>query len=716
MLKSKQLRTRSLSHTWSAWLSRLGPFAVAVLALTLGDSAMAGPGMGGGGMGGMGGGGAGGGPGAGKDKKDGPAEAAPKDKKALQPIDPVPAQPRGLRRLQLFELHGYMRTRGDYFHRMDMGLGDGLITGDPNETIDIDNKFKPPPATQAETTSDGTLRTSDADCIQGVVANGLSVNKAQTRCGRRNGHASANMRLRLEPTLHITDMVRVHSQIDLLDNVVLGSTPDSFRGDNPWAPLDIYTRTQMPPSDGSNSFSDSITVKRAYGEIQFGWGLNLKFGRMPHHWGMGVVANDGRGYYRGERGDITRMLDMDYGDSVDSVRLGVDFGKDRRRTHRLEASWDWASSGPTTAQILGPTWASANNVGQDFSVEKFDNVYQWRLSIERRDDPDMLRRKLALGSPVVNYGVIAWLRYQNLDRVTGAPGLGDGLGTHATWADASSDDGLGRYGEALGNGDVDANGDDAHQNYTNLLVHRKALVVTPDLWLRVNWRTLRVEFEVAGVFGRFNQRDLAESPAEDNLVLEDVGDSQLQPNTIAQVGYALEFKYGLFKDRFHLGFDQGFASGDDAGGTNRNAQSPLGIDGNRYHTAFRFNPAYMQDLLLFREVLGTASNAAYFRPWAAFYFLQNNVSGRLDIQYALAQKTQSTFGNKYSWGLEIDGAVRYHDTHEPIFVQLQYGVLFPFGAFDRPPTLYPQSGDNVVPNGGDAKAVQTVQAMVGIKF
>ncbi|HFE45399.1 MAG TPA: TIGR04551 family protein [Nannocystis exedens] len=714
MLKSKQLRTRSLPHTWSAWLSRLGPCALALLVLTLGDSAMAGPGMG---MGGMGAGGAGGGPGAGgQDKKDGPAEAAPKDKKALQPIDPVPAQPRGLRRLQLFELHGNMRTRGDYFHRMDMGLGDGLITGDPNETIDIDNKFKPPPATQAETTSDGTLRTSDADCIQGVTANGLSASKAQTRCSRRNGHASANMRLRLEPTLHITDMVRVHSQIDLLDNIVLGSTPDSFRGDNPWAPLDIYTRTQMPPSNGSNSFSDSITVKQAYGEIQFGWGLNLKFGRMPHQWGMGIVANDGRGYYRGERGDITRMLDMDYGDSVDSVRLGIDFGKDRRRTHRLVASWDWASSGPTTSQILGPTWASGNNVGQDFSIEKFDNVYQWRLSIERRDDPDMLRRKLALGSPVVNYGLVAWLRYQNLDRVTGAPGLGDGLGTNATWAEANSDDGLGRHGEALGNGDIDAQGDDAHQNYTNLLVHRKALVVTPDLWLRVNWRTLRVELEVAGVFGRFNQRDLSESPAEDNLVLEEIGDNQLQPNTIAQVGYALEFKYGLFKDRFHLGLDQGFASGDDTGGTNRNAQSPLGIDANRYRTAFRFNPAYMQDLLLFREVLGTASNAAYFRPWAAFYFLQNNMSGRLDIQYALAQKTQSTFGNKYSWGLEIDGAVRYHDTREPIFVQLQYGVLFPFGAFDRPPTLYPQNGNNVVPNGGDAKAVQTVQAMVGIKF
>src|SRR5690606_22145995 len=105
---------------------------------------------------------------------------------------------------------------------------------------------------------------------------------------------------------------------------------------------------------------------------------------------------------------------------------------------------------------------------------------------------------------------------------------------------------------------------------------------------------------------------------------------------IAQVGYALEVKYGVFKDRFHLGLDHGFASGDDAGGVNRSALSPLGVGGSGELTGFRFNPAYIQDLLLFRELLGTASNAIYFKPWAAFYFLQNNFSARLDVEYALA--------------------------------------------------------------------------------
>ena len=53
---------------------------------------------------------------------DGPAEEAPKDKEALRPIEPVPATPRRLRRLELFDLNGYMRMRGDYFHRLGLGL------------------------------------------------------------------------------------------------------------------------------------------------------------------------------------------------------------------------------------------------------------------------------------------------------------------------------------------------------------------------------------------------------------------------------------------------------------------------------------------------------------------------------------------------------------------------------------------------------------------
>lgn len=658
-----------------------------------------------------------GGPGQRKDKKEGPAEEAPKDKEALRPIVPVPAQPERLRRIQLFELHGYMRMRGDYFHRLDLGLAQPNTASDPQ----TNNKFFRPPAETPELGSAGGVTANDANCLNRLDTQGVAADKANRRCDRRNGFASANMRLRLEPTLHVTDTIRVHAQIDALDNLVMGSTPDSYGWDNPYAPINIYTRTQTPPTAGINSFRDSIVVKRAWGQIRFGWGLDLRFGRMPQQWGLGIVANDGNGYYRGDTDDIIQMTDVDYGDSVDSVRFAFDFGKDRRKAHRVGFSWDWAASGPTTAQLLGPEWDSGGRVGQDFSAEKFDNVYQWSLSLERRDQPEMLRRKLSLGTAVVNYGLMNWLRYQDVDAAIGAPGLGDGLGTNPAYAEDSflpedEDGNTGSPGDPLGNGDRDSDGRNGLQRYANVLVHRRAIIYTPDLWFRVNWRTLRIELEAAAQIGRFHHRDL-EADIYDGGdpvgELERIDANELQRTRIQSFGYALEFKYGFFQDRFHIGLDQGFAMGDSTPSQAQNPQDPLLSNNNDGDVqAFRFNPAYTRDMLLFRELLGTITNAAYFKAWAAFYFLDRNFSARLDIGYALAHKKASTYGNKRSWGLELDGALRYHDREDPIFFQVQYGVMFPFGAFDRPSSLY---GSNI-PNGGDAKAAQTVQGQVGIKF
>ena len=613
-------------------------------------------------------------PGGRKDKKEGPAEEADKDKQALRPIEEVPATPERRRKIALFDLHGYFRFRGDYFHRLNLGLQDRL--DDADFTV-AQNKYFRPPVEQAEvrtnTGAEDTLVPNDTRCINRLIDRGVSSQRSITRCNRRNGFPSANLRLRLEPTLHITDTVMVHSQVDLLDNVVLGSTPDSYVYGSPDAPIDLYSRSQVPPQAGVNSIDDSILVKRAWGHIRFGFGLDLQFGRMPWSWGMGMVANHGNGYYRGYKSDIIQHLDRDYGDSVDSVRLAFDFGKDRRRSHTVALSWDWASSGPTTAQLFGDAYASGRLVGQTISAEKFDNVYQWSASVERRDDPEMLQRKLSLGTPVINYGLMNWFRYQDVDTVAGfeTPLL---FGT----------------------------------DYGAYLVPRRAFVATPDLWLRVNWRTLRIELEAAGNFGKYHVRDLAEDITDPDTFFQTVTSADLQRKTIANFGYAFEFKYGFFKDRFHIGLDQGFAMGDD--GTSQyapDARAPLPLnDANNTLSAFRFNPAYNVDMLLFREILGTVSNAAYFKPWASFYFF-DHFSARVDVEYALAARKASTLGNKYSYGVELDGALRYHDAREPIFFQVQYGVMFPLPGFNR-----------INPDGTreNARAVQSIQGQLGIRF
>lgn len=677
-----------------------------------------------GGMGGMGGGGMGGGgmpqtpTGGGKDdKKEGPAEAAPKDKGALAPVTPVPAQPEGRRRLQLFELHGNLRMRSDFFHRLDLGL---LFADDDPEGRA--HKFFIPPAEMPEQTQSGALVTNDAGCRAQLTAQGVSPVRQIRRCGKRRGFGGANMRLRLSPTIHVTDTVKVHAQVDLLDNLVLGSTPDSFTGENPWAPIDLFTRSQYPQLAGVNSFNDSITVKRGWGEIGFGFGMKLEFGRMPNHWGLGIVQNDGNGYDRQQKADIIRMVDTDYGDSVDTVRLSFDFGADKRQAITLGVSYDWASSGPTTAQLLGPQWQSGNLVAQTLSAELYDNVHQFSLWVERHDDASMLQRKIASGNPVVNYGLKTWMRWQTIGREIGTPGLGDGLGINPSIypddpnADVGDPDGLSHAGVPLGNGMLDKDGNDGVQNYSASLVHRRGWILTPDLWLRINWRTMRIETEAAMIVGNFKHRDLTVGRTDDNFDIDSaIAD---QSTRIMQLGYALEFKYGLFKDRFHIGVDHGVATGDGSPPNQYQYQSPLPNSGGDYaaFNTFRFNPAYVQDLLLFKELLGTVANAGYVKPWAAFYFFQDNFSARLDVEFAGAMNKRGTLaGDRSLWGLELAGAVRYHDADEPIFFQLQYGAMFPFGAWNAVRTGLDANGNEAFRR-DDTRAAQTIQAQLGVRF
>src|SRR5262249_2637025 len=125
------------------------------------------------------------------------------------------------------------------------------------------------------------------------------------RC-ENNTQAGANMRFRLNPELHISDNLRILSQIDLLDNIVLGSTPDGYAnvpGNNQYnvvsrggySPLGAFASTQWAPSAGQNSLTDSVSVKRVWGEYRTPIGL-LRFGRMPSHWGLGMFVNGGDGH------------------------------------------------------------------------------------------------------------------------------------------------------------------------------------------------------------------------------------------------------------------------------------------------------------------------------------------------------------------------------------------------------------------------------------
>jgi hypothetical protein len=122
-------------------------------------------------------------------------------------------------------------------------------------------------------------------------------------------------RLRLMPSLQFGKQVRLNFQIDALDDVL-------------WGDNNGLSTAPLFATDGSNQnylgggVGDSVTIRRAWVQFPVPVGL-MRVGRMPSHWGMGLLANGGgTGWMdpespKGEpqRRILDNFFDDDFGDN-----------------------------------------------------------------------------------------------------------------------------------------------------------------------------------------------------------------------------------------------------------------------------------------------------------------------------------------------------------------------------------------------------------------
>src|SRR6185437_3658463 len=284
---------------------------------------------------------------------------------------------------------------------------------------------------------------------------------APTAC-TDNTQAGANMRFRINPELHISDNLRVMAQIDMLDNLVLGSTPEGYyntptgvgyqaaaRGG--YTPLGAFSTTQWAPTAGVNSTQNSITVKRAWGEFMTPVGM-LRFGRMPSHWGLGMVANSGDGYDSDWQSTADRIMFITGIKSLDLYFAGM---------------WDFANEG-----LASNTFSQQQ--GQPYDLGQLDDVNQFGLVAVRRRDPELQRLDLAHGLPVFNGGMYFIYRNQVLAQDQGGSA-----------SSATTNPSLGQTSD----------------NYSSGLSRRGAWAVIPDLWLQFLYKKFRFEAEGAMIYG-----------------------------------------------------------------------------------------------------------------------------------------------------------------------------------------------------------------------
>jgi len=593
-------------------------------------------------------------PGQGAEKEEGPAEEAPEENRPsdLEPLSGYAEQ--GKRRMQIFELDGYLRLRSDFMHQFFLGQSYvPMITGIPN----INYGLPPFPV--------------PLDCPRpgGMVM----VPTTPSNCGSKNV-GGANLRFRLEPTLNVTDQVRIHAQIDVLDNTILGSTPDSLAGIQGFntppatsmggmpvsptalpgvAPSGFVSQTQDPPEVGQNGFTSSIRAKRAWAEIDTEFG-SIYFGRMAWNWGRGLFYNDGS------------CADCDVGTTVDRVMaMTTVYG------HQLKFAWDLGAQGDTTQQLsLGRLDPS----GYPYDLSQNDDVLELMASVARIENPVDLRERVDRGDVVVNYGLQLVYRNQgNIDAVpTQTPGTSP-YGPQPLMPD--------QIPSSLAYG---------------------AISFTPDVWFKLYYKALTIEAEGIAILGRIQHPGAL---SQDNQELK-----------LAQAGWVVASELRLFHDSFFVGFEVGGATGDQANDPGqylnyrwRFVQQP---HGDNAMNDFHFSPDYHVDEIFFRHILGTVTNATYFKPQAAYWFDLGRTRA-IGINggaiFSMSQVQVSTPGDSLLYGLETDVSAGYRNTAEGFYAGVTWGVFWPLAALDRPLATWGQDAAN-------ASAAQILRVTMGVRF
>jgi uncharacterized protein (TIGR04551 family) len=532
--------------------------------------------------------------------------ASVQDAEAAREVDL--AQLQGLARtVNLVDWHGYFRLRGDLFNGADLGRG-----------TDPSGRSMFPKG-------------------QGGDALG-----------------AGNLRLRLNPTLRLSDDIVVKAQFDVLDNSTFGGSPllePSF---------DAATGARML---SSRIAADTVRVKRLWAEVETPLG-QLAFGRMPLHFGEGMLYNDGN------------CFDCDYGNTFDRVQLKV--GPFARHVVTLAA--DALSDGATSA--TDASLSAWSHYGAPVDTQQLDDAYRLSVAVTRSVAASELRRRLDAGETVLQYGALGAYRTQ-----------------HSTMVAAEQ---LPAGGPA-----------------TSPLGKVAAHLWEVDLHGQLQTGAWKLATEWAGVQGRYTDFPLSTGFAGRDLsLLQGAGVLRGQHTMLAHDALLVGVDLGIASGDKAPG--QGARPGRPGSATDGSAGKG-DVDGRQFCTTacndrdvtnFRMNPDFRVDQLLWRNLYTTVTDAWFARAEARY-----KPGGRLGgddgleasgaLVYSQAVYGTSTPSGGRPLGVELDAGLTY-TSKDRFFTGLIAGFLLPLSGLDNP---NPATGAS-----GSASLGQIYRVLVGTTF
>jgi uncharacterized protein (TIGR04551 family) len=227
------------------------------------------------------------------------------------------------------ELHGYFRGRGEILHNLDLDRG-LTPSGDPLFPVPADDP--------------------DGQTLY-----------------------EADMRLRTDVSVYAPGgTVAIHTRIDWLDNLGVGTTPD-----------DVPTATV-----GQRVLADAVHIRRAWAEVLTPFGL-LTVGRQANTWGLGLLANGGD------------CNDCDGGDVADRIAFLTPLAG-----HLWALAFDISATGPQTRRAAG---------FRPVDLSPTDDVRTITFAWMNWHSEEARERRHAAGRTTFEYGAYLSYRWQEND-------------------------------------------------------------------------------------------------------------------------------------------------------------------------------------------------------------------------------------------------------------------------------------------------------------
>lgn len=515
-------------------------------------------------------------------------------------------------KLNFLELNGYFRSRMTVLNRCDLGT---FVPGGAGGV--------------------------------GKGTSGCPVPASYDDSDRPNTLFWGDLRLRLDPTLNVSEDIRIKGQADILDNIVLGSASGLYYSAS--YPYSFLSTTQYLQEPGY------LHIKRAWAEIDTPIG-EVRFGRMPINFGLGLLYNSGN------------QITNDYGDNVDGLMFATQVWG-----HYLIPGFFVTLTGANQRGgglgSLGDNGAfyQPNEWGQRYNMDPSDDVYTFVLSFAKKDKEADVKTLLADDRWVLNYGAMGTYRFQVNDSAVG-----------------------------------------------NRMQSRDSNAGFLSLWADYYLEKFHIEGEAVGIVGKIGD---STGLWWSNLTKSD-------SLSILQAGVAVRSRYGFINDKLGVGLDAGWASGDSAYGMGARPRANIrdvqkgDADGQQFVGSdtsinnFRFNPAYQIDLLLFKEIIGTVTDAFYFKPHIAYDFTKA-FGARLDVISSFTNFAESSPGQSHLLGLEFDGSL-YYQSEQGVFAKMQYGLLVPFAGLNHSPDELNNTAQ--YQEFGTARLASVFQVFAGVSF